>query len=139
MNNLENFSKTRNVNKKWIWEMFYIVRMIKWKFKILNRRLKEQWAIERIQLTKSEKMVDAGKHHLYDQFEDFLVEASNVLEADARESAVCANKRFGTNFTKDWFRNFDTNCGKNFSDWGGSRPRSIGVQYAAKSVRLVGC
>jgi hypothetical protein len=48
MNDLENFSKAWKVIKKWIWEIFYVVRMIKWKFKILNRQLKEQWIIERI-------------------------------------------------------------------------------------------
>jgi hypothetical protein len=77
--------------KKWRIERLYIVRMIKWKFKILKKQL----TIERKQFIRFTKMVETRMQHVHDNFEDFLVEASSVLDRNAKASVEYANKKFG--------------------------------------------
>jgi hypothetical protein len=112
-NDWRNFTVSLKVKKKWSNGTVY--GMIKWKFKVLNKQLREQWKFERKRLLKLDKMVDLVRQHLYDKFEEFLVETSNVLGTNARLSAELANEKFGFNFNEEWFMDCNIEAESDFT------------------------
>jgi hypothetical protein len=88
--------------KKWIRCEIYDKRTIKWKFKIFSRQIDKQLVIERKKLWKHTffEMVDTGRIHKYDLFDQFLFENRMILDSNPASAAYRANKKFGMNLTK---------------------------------------
>jgi hypothetical protein len=80
-----------------------------------NWQLEEQLRFERKRFWKFEEMVETRMDHMFDHFDDFMLEARNVLETNLSGTAGCAIRKFGLNLSKEWFENFDMECDKGFT------------------------